>query len=295
VFVADYVDRSTNECVDRTLDMMMFDLDPEVAQQFIKDESKHATAADVSRASGITSLLPGSLIQDYVFDPCGYSMNGLLFDAYWTIHITPESHCSYASFETNLRMTNYSALVKAVLDIFRPKRFTMTMFADEKGLKAMRGGGFPLLYSVPLQEGEKQGLALVQDAAGDFVEAAGAAAAAAAAGAAAAARAAGEAEAGAGAARAQAAQHLAAARPPRPPPRALHYQHPPLQHPLRLRQQAAQHHHHQPRQPHLRRLAAPLRRTSGGPSRWHRTLTRGRWQSPQGWPRQRPLPARASQ
>jgi S-adenosylmethionine decarboxylase len=30
VFVADYVDRETTDCVDRTLDIMMFDLDPEV-------------------------------------------------------------------------------------------------------------------------------------------------------------------------------------------------------------------------------------------------------------------------
>lgn len=56
-----------------------------------------------------------------MFSPCGYSMNGILDDAYWTIHITPESHCSYASFETNLRGESYNALVKAVLDIFRPQ------------------------------------------------------------------------------------------------------------------------------------------------------------------------------
>lgn len=71
--------------------------------------------------SGIRSLLPGSIIQDFMFSPCGYSMNGILDDAYWTIHITPESHCSYASFETNLRGESYNALVKAVLDIFRPQ------------------------------------------------------------------------------------------------------------------------------------------------------------------------------
>jgi len=152
VFVADYVDRSTSDCCDRTLDLMMFDLDPDVAKTFVKNESVYPTAADVSRASGISTLLPGSIIQDYVFDPCGYSMNGLLFDAYWTIHITPESHCSYASFETNLRLVNYAPLVKAVLAIFRPKRFTMTLFADEEGLKQIKGGTmttFPLLIAVP--------------------------------------------------------------------------------------------------------------------------------------------------
>ena len=96
-------------------------------------------------------------------------MNGLLRQAYWTIHITPESHCSYASFETNLRMVNYVPLVKAVLDIFRPARFTMTLFADEHGLKQLKGStGFPMLYSVPLAQSHRPGVALLQTESGDF-------------------------------------------------------------------------------------------------------------------------------
>ena len=80
-------------------------------------------------------------------------MNGLLYDAYWTIHITPESHCSYASFETNVRMRDYNSLVRAVLAIFRPKRFTMTLFADEQGLAEITGGtasAFPMVLAVPI-------------------------------------------------------------------------------------------------------------------------------------------------
>ena len=121
-----------------------------MAKLFVKDP-KYPTAESVSAASGIAALLPGSSIQAFSFEPCGYSMNGLLFDAYWTIHITPESHCSYASFETNLRMVNYNALVKAVLAIFKPRRFTMTLFADEDGLKQLQGPPvFPLLWPVPV-------------------------------------------------------------------------------------------------------------------------------------------------
>lgn len=50
-------------------------------------------------ATGISSLLPKAIIDDYVFDPCGYSMNGLEGDAFSTIHITPECGFSYASLE----------------------------------------------------------------------------------------------------------------------------------------------------------------------------------------------------
>jgi hypothetical protein len=103
-------------------------------------------------------------------------MNGLLQEAYWTIHITPESHCSYASFETNVRLNNYGPLVKAVLDIFRPKRYTMTLFADEQGLKQLKGGtAFPLLVAVPLLgAGPKPGVPTVLSADGSFEVAASA-------------------------------------------------------------------------------------------------------------------------
>ncbi|MBA0764853.1 hypothetical protein Gotri_014137, partial [Gossypium trilobum] len=40
-----------------------------------------------------------ALICDFVFDPCGYSMNGVDGDRYSTIHVTPEDGFSYASFE----------------------------------------------------------------------------------------------------------------------------------------------------------------------------------------------------
>jgi len=124
----------------------------QVAKLFVKDTARFPSDKDVTRASGISALLPGSAIQEFCFEPCGYSMNGLLFDAYWTIHITPESHCSYASFETNVRVREYATLVRAVLAIFRPKRFTMTLFADDHGLSELTGGAaaaFPLCVTAP--------------------------------------------------------------------------------------------------------------------------------------------------
>lgn len=68
------------------------------AAQFVRTphfiSAKHTTAA-----SGISSLLPNAKIDDYVFEPCGYSMNGLEGDGFSTIHITPEEAFSYASLE----------------------------------------------------------------------------------------------------------------------------------------------------------------------------------------------------
>ena len=65
-------------------------------------------------------------------------MNALLFRSYSTIHITPESGSSYASFETNQKVGSYKALISNVIRTFRPKRFIMTLMADEGGLKQVK-------------------------------------------------------------------------------------------------------------------------------------------------------------
>lgn len=120
---------------DRTLNMMMFGLAPEVCHNFFKANVE--TGKEMTQKSGIARLCPGATIDETAFTPCGYSMNALLHDAYYTVHITPEEACSYASFETNACLTNYSPLVRNALTVFRPKRFVVTMFGDETGIHSM--------------------------------------------------------------------------------------------------------------------------------------------------------------
>jgi S-adenosylmethionine decarboxylase len=153
LYVSDNCDRPSSESTDRTLNIIMYDLGPEVSKLFYANGGNAAASAlgdagaagekvawtgeDVTRATGIGNLLPGSTVSDHLFEPCGYSMNGLLEKAYWTIHVTPESHCSYASFETNIKIESYEELIVGVLSIFRPNRFTLTWFADEQGIGAL--------------------------------------------------------------------------------------------------------------------------------------------------------------
>jgi len=119
-----------------TINMMMFDMDRAVASMFYKSGSAD-TGKDMTLAAGINQLVPGATIDACAFTPCGYSMNAILHDAYSTIHVTPEPQCSYASFETNTSLPSYTPLVRNVLHCFRPKRFVLTMFADESALKTL--------------------------------------------------------------------------------------------------------------------------------------------------------------
>lgn len=52
--------------------------------------------------------------------------------------VTPEPDFSYASFETNVRLPNYDSIVREVLEVFRPKKFTMTLFAEKTGMEAIK-------------------------------------------------------------------------------------------------------------------------------------------------------------
>lgn len=139
--------------------MMMFDLDPQVASLFY--QKNYPTGKEMTKASGIHTLCPGAQIDDRAFTPCGYSMNAILHDAYFTVHITPQEECSYASFETNtcfdrcdalsfclsLRSglfrpllslaCRYSPLVRNVLTVFRPRRFVLTMFGDQLAIDGL--------------------------------------------------------------------------------------------------------------------------------------------------------------
>ena len=73
--------------------------------------------------------------RNFVHSSC-YS--AILFHSYSTIHITPEEGSSYVSFETNQKVGSYKALISNVIRTFRPKRFVMTLMADEGGLKKIK-------------------------------------------------------------------------------------------------------------------------------------------------------------
>ncbi|CAN0058640.1 unnamed protein product [Scytosiphon promiscuus] len=141
-YVADDCRPPTSVAADRTLNLMMYDLEPGVAQNFYKSDKVGKTAEDASSRSGIRRVLPKASLQDHLFEPCGYSMNALEGRAYYTVHVTPEPDFSYASFETNVRLPDYDALVRGVLEVFRPKKFTMTLFGEDSGMEDIKHSPF---------------------------------------------------------------------------------------------------------------------------------------------------------
>ncbi|XP_005287670.1 S-adenosylmethionine decarboxylase proenzyme isoform X2 [Mauremys mutica] len=130
LYTLDFPESRVTNQPDQTLEILMSELDPVVMDQFYMKDG--VTANDVTRVSGIRDLIPGSVIDATMFNPCGYSMNGMKSDGtYWTIHITPEPEFSYVSFETNIGQTSYDELIRKVVDVFKPGKFVTTLFVNQ--------------------------------------------------------------------------------------------------------------------------------------------------------------------
>ena len=115
-----------------SLEVCMTDLCQTHAKHFVRDETFVSSRA-TTEASGIAGVFPTMDVDDYVFEPCGYSMNGLCGDEYSTIHITPEAGFSYCSVEHSnvpVSVADPEAYVRKVAKTFNPGRFSLAVSTD---------------------------------------------------------------------------------------------------------------------------------------------------------------------
>lgn len=136
-----------------TVEVCMTGLHSESMSHFFRDET-FSDASLVTKNSGIAGLFPNAEIDDYVFHPCGYSMNGLDGKGFSTIHITPEDGFSYTSVELcghHPEAVDPRALVSQICDIFRPTcisvALTMNSCTEPGFLKWVRPFASPEKYS----------------------------------------------------------------------------------------------------------------------------------------------------
>ena len=110
-----------------TLEMCMTGLNKEKASVFFNDDTQ---TKKMTKMSGISNIIPEMEICDFEFEPCGYSMNGIVDTALSTIHVTPEDGFSYASYETmgfDPERLDFASLVGRVLKCFEPKDFSVAV------------------------------------------------------------------------------------------------------------------------------------------------------------------------
>lgn len=116
-----------------TFELLMRDIDPSLVRTFSREHA--GTAARAEALSGMSGIYPDMTRDGYLFSPCGYSLNAISGPRYFTVHVTPQTEGSYASFETNVPERNYDRLVSKITGIFKPRKFSImaTSIIDKKG------------------------------------------------------------------------------------------------------------------------------------------------------------------
>lgn len=106
------------------LRVLMNDIDPEVGALFSPEADPDRLHA---RTLGKLSFFDESVMLDnYFFQPQGYSLNGVSGAHYLTLHVTPESPASYSSLETSLLdETDCGTIIDEIAGLFEPKRFCL--------------------------------------------------------------------------------------------------------------------------------------------------------------------------
>jgi hypothetical protein len=139
-----------------TLEICMTQLHPDAASAFIfGDDAPPPSAASVSASSGIRAMFADAILDDFVFAPCGYSMNALQGPGLATIHVTPEARCSYASVEISghAHATYTPAeLLRKALRVFQPAQVSVAITCDVRA--EQHAAPVPLPWAkLPLPEG----------------------------------------------------------------------------------------------------------------------------------------------
>jgi S-adenosylmethionine decarboxylase len=100
------------------------------------------TATDIRAFLQLDTLLPNFELDDFVFEPYGYSVNAISDDRYLTIHVTPQANSSYVSVESNLNLIKLAPVILAVL---QPASFDLLSF-NEYEFEQLSSQYIPLGY-----------------------------------------------------------------------------------------------------------------------------------------------------
>lgn len=119
----------------------MFDLEPTIMERFMFHDKPQCLGSDdiregITTSTGIINLIHNHDVLDaFNFEPCGYSMNALADQSYYTIHISPEPDASYVSFETTAHVPSCPSFVAQVVKFFRPGKFTVSLIQHGKSAR----------------------------------------------------------------------------------------------------------------------------------------------------------------
>ena len=110
---------------DKTAELLMYHLPDEVIQVFCGEDVTKQKIRELL----LLHQLEGFMVDDHLFEPYGYSFNGIKGDQYFTIHVTPQSECSYISYEMSLgKVEDYAHFASRLIEVLKPNSFDLLTF-----------------------------------------------------------------------------------------------------------------------------------------------------------------------
>jgi S-adenosylmethionine decarboxylase len=117
---------------DSTSELLMYDIGKKVSEFLTRED---LCANDIREFLAVDKLLPDFIIDDFVFEPYGYSLNAIKDERYYTIHVTPQETSAYVSFETNINIEKQAKALDHFLEILSPSSFDLMTFNEKSDTK----------------------------------------------------------------------------------------------------------------------------------------------------------------
>ncbi len=123
---------------DTTLELLMYDFDPEIRGRFTTGQRAVDPIGDID----LEEFYGDCDTDEHRFAPAGYSFNAIGGKTYATLHVTPQTEGSYVSFETNRPCDSRETriIVSRLLEFFKPARSDLLLFQGTIELESINSG-----------------------------------------------------------------------------------------------------------------------------------------------------------
>lgn len=109
---------------DKTFEILVYDIEKNISAQLTQEGLNKDAIRNILM---IDKILPNFTVDDFVFEPFGYSLNAIRGSDYFTLHLTPQEHNSYVSFESNLNLIEF---IPIILEAFKPGSFDVITYNE---------------------------------------------------------------------------------------------------------------------------------------------------------------------
>jgi S-adenosylmethionine decarboxylase len=118
---------------DTTMQMLMHDIHPAAGELF--SYRNRGIEGQTKALARLHAICNGSSLDSHFFYPQGYSLNAVTGNHYFTVHVTPQAGASFVSLETNAAGIVYAEVIREMVSIFRPVRFSVVITRGGNGCR----------------------------------------------------------------------------------------------------------------------------------------------------------------